>query len=58
MTYVLGIHEMHEASAALMRDGKLVAAASEERFTGLKADYGYPHHAIAYCLSQAGISSA
>ena len=58
MTYVLGIHEMHEASAALMRDGKLVAAASEERFTGLKADYGYPHHAIAYCLSEAGISSA
>jgi carbamoyltransferase len=38
-----------------MVGSEIVAAAQEERFTGLKGDYGYPKHAIAYCLKQAGI---
>ncbi|MEI6424652.1 MAG: carbamoyltransferase C-terminal domain-containing protein, partial [Lentisphaerota bacterium] len=55
MRIILGIQEAHDASAALMVNGKIVAAAQEERFTGLKGDYGFPLHAIAACLEQAGI---
>lgn len=55
MTIILGIQEAHDASAALMIDGEIVAAAQEERFTGLKGDYGYPEQAIAACLIQAGV---
>jgi len=54
---ILGIHDGHDASAALMRDGEIIAAAQEERFSGLKGDYGYPKEAIAYCLKEAGIDS-
>jgi len=53
---ILGIHEAHDASAALLIDGEIVAAAQEERWTGLKGDYGYPKHAIDYCLSKANIT--
>ncbi len=56
MKVVLGIQEAHDASAALMIDGEIVAAAQEERFTGLKGDYGYPEQAIRSCLGHAGIS--
>jgi carbamoyltransferase len=52
---ILGIHDAHDASASLMVDGKIVAAAQEERFTGLKGDYGYPENAINFCLKSAGI---
>lgn len=55
--YILGIHDGHDASAALMKDGVIIAAVQEERFTGLKGDYGYPKQAIAYCLDSAGITS-
>jgi carbamoyltransferase len=56
--YVLGIScYYHDAAAALLRDGMLVAAAEEERFTRRKHDYGFPDHAIDFCLSQAGIAS-
>ena len=51
MKVILGIHEAHDASTALMVDGKIVAAAQKERFTGLKCDYGYPEQAINFCLS-------
>ncbi len=56
MRVILGIQEAHDASAALMIDGTVVAAAQEERFSGLKGDYGFPRHAIDFCLKEAGIS--
>jgi carbamoyltransferase len=46
----------HNSAAALIRDGKIVAAAEEERFTRVKNDRRFPHNAINYCLEQAGIS--
>ena len=46
----------HDAAAALVRDGKLVAAAEEERFSRRKHDFGWPGGAIAYCLRQGGIT--
>jgi carbamoyltransferase len=55
--YVLGISCFyHDAAAALLEDGKLVAAAEEERFTRRKHDSGFPEHAIRFCLQQAGIT--
>jgi carbamoyltransferase len=54
--YVLGISCFyHDAAAALLADGTLVAAAEEERFTRRKHDAGFPEQAIAFCLRQAGI---
>ena len=48
---VLGISCFyHDAAAALVRDGELIAAAEEERFTRKKHDYGFPAHAIDFCL--------
>jgi carbamoyltransferase len=56
---VLGINAYHgDVSAALLRDGDLVAAIEEERFTRVKHSSGFPHHAIAECLAQAGVSAA
>ncbi len=46
----------HDAAAALLQDGVLVAAAEEERFSRKKHDFGFPKHAIAFCLEQAGIT--
>jgi len=57
MRVILGIQEAHDASAALMIDGEIVAAAQEERFTGLKGDYGYPAKSIEACLKTAGIQA-
>jgi carbamoyltransferase len=55
--YILGIScYYHDAAAALLQDGMLVAAAEEERFTRIKHDYGFPNQAIDFCLSQAGIT--
>ena len=53
---VLGISctGAHDSSAALVRNGELVAAAEEERFTRRKHDGGVPLHAIEYCLAAAG----
>ena len=53
---VLGIYEVHMASAAIMADGEILAANHEERFTGLKNDVGFPVNAAKFCLEQAGIS--
>jgi carbamoyltransferase len=47
---ILGIANDETASACLVRDGKLLAAASEERFTRVKMDNSWPSHAIQYCL--------
>ena len=52
---VLGISAFyHDSAAAIVRDRHIVAAAQEERFSRLKNDAGFPHHAIRYCLSEAG----
>ena len=54
---VLGISAFyHDSAAALVADGRIVAAAQEERFTRKKHDAGFPHHAVDYCLDEAGIS--
>ncbi len=54
--YVLGISAWyHDSAACLVSDGRIVAAAQEERFTRLKHDPGFPANAIAYCLREAGI---
>ncbi len=45
----------HDSAAALVRDGEIVAAAQEERFTRIKHDPGFPLNAIGYCLREAGI---
>jgi len=48
---ILGIScYYHDAAAVLLRDGQLVAAAEEERFSRIKHDYGFPTNAIKYCL--------
>ncbi|HEV8337636.1 MAG TPA: carbamoyltransferase [Candidatus Polarisedimenticolia bacterium] len=47
----------HDAAACLIQDGRLVAAASEERFTRKKQDEDFPREAIAYCLKAGGISA-
>lgn len=57
--YVLGIGGFsHDSSAALLCDGKLIAAAEEERFTRHKHQSGWPQKAIAFCLKYAGITAA
>ncbi|WP_447987259.1 carbamoyltransferase family protein [Nitrospira sp. Nam74] len=54
---VLGISALyHDAAAALVVDGRIVAAAQEERFTRRKHDAGFPKHAIRYCLQHAGLT--
>lgn len=54
---ILGINAFHaDSSAAIVRDGKLVAAAEEERFRRIKHWAGFPSQAIAYCLREAGAS--
>jgi carbamoyltransferase len=54
--YILGISCFyHDSAASLLKDGEIVAAAQEERFTRTKHDAAFPEHAIRYCLKQAGI---
>ena len=54
--YVLGISAFyHDSAAALLRDGEIVAAGQEERFTRKKGDPDFPARAVAYCLKTAGI---
>ncbi len=56
--HILGISCFyHDAAAALLTDGVLVAAAEEERFSRKKHDFGFPSGAIRFCLEQAGITS-
>jgi carbamoyltransferase len=56
---ILGISAFyHDSAAALIEDGRIVAAAQEERFTRKKYDSGYPANAIDYCLAEAGIRLA
>ena len=56
--YILGISAFyHDSAACLLKDGEIVAAAQEERFTRKKHDAGFPTHAIQYCLKEAGIAA-
>jgi carbamoyltransferase len=58
-TYILGVSAFyHDSAACLIRDGEIVAAAQEERFTRRKFDARFPAQAIRYCLSEGGISLA
>ena len=56
--HILGISCFyHDAAAALLRDGELVAASEEERFSRVKHDFGYPGLAVEFCLKKAGIEA-
>jgi carbamoyltransferase len=58
-TYILGVSAYyHDSAAALIKDGHIVAAAQEERFTRKKFDAGFPTHAVRYCLKEGGITLA
>src|SRR3979411_1755938 len=54
--YILGLNAFHgDAAAALIKDGRLIAAVEEERFNRIKHCAGFPTQAIQYCLRAAGI---
>ena len=54
--YILGISAFyHDSAACLVRDGEIIAAAQEERFTRKKHDHEFPSNAIQYCLKEAEI---
>jgi len=56
-TRILGLSAYyHDSAACLVEDGRIVAAAQEERFTRKKHDPGFPVNAVAYCLREAGIA--
>ncbi|MEP9387746.1 carbamoyltransferase [Mesorhizobium sp. KR9-304] len=56
-TIILGISAyFHDSAAALIRNGEIVAAASEERFSREKGDSAFPSQSVAYCLKEAGIA--
>ncbi len=56
---ILGISAFyHDSAAALIKDGVIIAAAQEERFTRIKHDARFPAHAVRYCLTEAGITLA
>jgi len=57
--HILGVScYFHDASAAILRDGRLIAAAEEERFSRIKHDFGFPARAVEFCLREAGIRGA
>ena len=58
MVAILGISAFyHDSAAALIADGRIVAAAQEERFSRKKHDADFPKHALAYCLREANLSA-
>ena len=58
MAAVLGISAFyHDSAAALVNNGRIIAAAQEERFTRIKHDPAFPAQAIAYCLREANLKS-
>ena len=57
MTNILGISAYyHDSAATIVQDGNIIAAAQEERFTRLKHDPRFPHHAILYCLKETNLT--
>lgn len=58
-TYILGISAFyHDSAACILRDGEILAAVQEERFTRKKHDFSFPINSIKWCLSSQGISSS
>ena len=58
-TYILGISAFyHDSSACLVKNGVVVAAAQEERFTRIKHDYSFPKSAISFCLDFENIQAS
>src|SRR3989344_1485750 len=55
--YILGIYYGHNSTATILKNGQILAAASEERFTNIKNFKGFPKNAISYVLKTAGIDS-
>lgn len=56
---ILGLNAFHgDSAAALLRDGKIIAAAEEERFVRIKHWAGFPERAVRYCLAEGGVSLA
>ena len=56
--YILGISAYyHDSAACILKDGEIIAAAQEERFTRKKHDHNFPRHAVAFCLQAAGIAA-
>ena len=56
MTYILGISAFyHDSAATLINDGKIIAAAQEERFSRKKHDARYPFNAVKYVLSEGNL---
>lgn len=59
MTTILGLSAFyHDSAAALLVDGELIAAAQEERFTRIRHDSSFPHHAVRFALEEAGLDGA
>jgi carbamoyltransferase len=56
--YILGLTTLGDSAATLIKDGEIVAAAEEERFSRRKHHNGYPYNAMQYCLDEAGIGIA
>lgn len=57
--YILGISAYyHDSAAALLKNGEIIAAAQEERFTRKKHDHNFPKNAVKYCLKQAAVNSS
>ena len=54
--YILGLTTLGDSAAAIIKDGQLIAAAEEERFSRKKHHSGFPYKAIEFCLDEAGIS--
>jgi carbamoyltransferase len=58
-SYTLGISAYyHDSAACLLKDGEIIAAAQEERFTRIKHDHNFPIKAVEFCLAKAGITEA
>ena len=53
---ILGINDSHDASACILKDGKILHCVSEERIERIKSIGGFPHKAIEQCLKSTGIS--
>src|SRR2546426_11620037 len=59
MTQILGISAFyHDSAACLLRDGEIIAAAQEERFSRKKGDASFPARAVEYCLRAGGITAS
>lgn len=57
--YILGVSAFyHDSAACLIKDGEVIAAAQEERFSRIKHDADFPTESVQYCLREAGITAA